>query len=103
MDELIERQLTQDEVRMLVHRLSEVPTETRETYAYPLEDLISWMREHPNSSKHRARLEGGEVSKLLLHFRSPEYTWRMLCGREGVFTVDPETLCAEAYDLICMN
>lgn len=103
MDNIRDRPLTVEEVLDLANQLDKVNEQTGQTYCYPIADLIAWMREHPDSLKHRGQLEGGKMRKVFLHFKSPAYTWKMLCGREGVYTVDPKTLCAEAYDFICMN
>lgn len=83
--------------------LSDVMEGVTQAYPYPLRDLITHMQSAAEDVLHRALKVDGEVTKYLLHFRSPEYTWKMLCGREGIYTVSAETLSFEKYDMIKMN
>lgn len=81
-------------------------------YDYPLADVIASARDANLQRSHNIEAAQAEFASGLpnppeyyvwIYFRSPAFTWEMLCGREGWFVIDPETLRPQAFIITLMN
>ena len=100
----IERPMTNDERLDLLSRMKGLSKETKEKYSYPFDHVLDMLRKKYLLRHHRVRIdEAGEILFFILYFRSPSYTWADLCGREGEFEVDPETLKPKEFRMTVMS
>lgn len=53
------------------------------------EDLDEAMKGHLDQARQEALEAGASPKAQWVYFRSPDWTWQALCGREGWLLVDP--------------
>lgn len=99
----IRRKLTHEKQDALVTRLEELRLSIGENYEYPLDDLIDNLKNPEQRKNNEVEEDNGVALKYYLHFRSPDKTWEMLCGRAGIYTVDAVTMRALHFKLTLMN
>ena len=82
---------------------SDLPEKARIVY-YPWQDVLASMYVYPDEV-HIVRTTCPECGKKYaqLHFSSPSWTWRALCGRAGTMTICPSCLKQESFILEIMN
>lgn len=82
---------------------SDLPEKARMVY-YPWQDVLASMYVYPDEV-HIVRATCPECGKkyVQLHFSSPSWTWRALCGRAGTMTICPSCLKQESFILEIMN
>ena len=99
------RFLTAKEESNLVKRLRESRASIRKSYQYPFDDLIAYLKKQNWWLGTRSQVEecGQTAETYFLHFRSPPSTWRGMCGRQGIYIVDAESLKALRFDIHIMN
>lgn len=88
------RELSHEELEALLNRLEEMQSTIKESYQYPLVDLIEYLRGSEGRRGGEVEEENGEPLRYYLGFSSPASTWQMNCGRSGFYTIDAATLNA---------
>ena len=97
------RKLTAKEQDTLITRLENMKSSIEESYEYPLEDMIENLRDPKQRKRNEIEEKNGKADKYYIHFTSPSWTWEMLCGRSGVYTIDATSLKALNFELGLMN
>ncbi|QDV29087.1 hypothetical protein Spb1_09550 [Planctopirus ephydatiae] len=97
------RELTAEEVGNLANQLQNAYDSIKDTYNYPLDDLIEYLQQTQSKPIHAVEESAGVAIRYFLMFSSPPETWEALCGREGIYTVDARTLRAINFDITIMN
>ncbi len=97
------RELTKEEVENLANHLRNAYDSIKDSYDYPLDDLIDFLQKTQNKPIHAVEESAGVAVKYFLYFSSPPSTWKALCGREGIYTVDAKTLRAISFEISIMN
>lgn len=97
------RELTAEEVQNLANQLRNAYDSIKDSYDYPLDDLIDYLRQTQGKPIHAVEESAGVAIRYFLMFSSPPETWKALCGREGIYTVDARTLRAINFDITIMN
>jgi len=97
------RKLTLHEQNSLVTRLEELRSSIEESYEYPLDDLIDYLKDPKQRKINEVEENSGVALRYYLNFSSPDETWEMDCGRAGIYTVDEASLNAVDFNLTLMN
>lgn len=88
----------------LLEGLKKDQTTIEDSYEYPFEDLLEHLEKKGATACKTMRAEGSEpILHFMLHFRSPDSTWESMCGVEGHYFVDPNTLRAHIFELDSRN
>lgn len=97
------RELTAEEVGDLANQLQSAYASIKDSYEYPLDDLIDYLRETQKKPIHEVEESAGVAIRYFLMFSSPPETWEALCGRQGIYTIDAKTLQAINFSITIMN
>jgi hypothetical protein len=98
------RLLTPEELNQIVIRLEALPEQVAACYEFPIAHVIASSKASTPETKNYVEVdETGEPLRYLLHFRSPAWTWEILCGREGRLIVDAKTLEFVKFGATKMN
>lgn len=97
------RMLTPKEQEALVIQLEELRSSIHDSYEYPLNNLIDNLKDPEQNKDNEVEENNGHALRYYLHFSSPAITWRMLCGRAGIYTVVAASLKAIDFELTCLN
>jgi hypothetical protein len=68
-----------------------------------LEHLRDDQRQEFQRLRAEAIRQGATEAVRWIYFRSPEWTWRSECGREGWLLYDPETGAQHAFFMTVMS
>ena len=84
-------------------QVNDIPEPARKVF-FPWYDVLASMYVYPDEV-HIVRTTCPECGKkyVQLHFSSPSWTWRALCGRAGTMTICPSCLKQESFILEIMN
>lgn len=84
-------------------QVNDIPEPARKVL-FPWYDVLASMYVYPDE-EHIVRTTCPECGKRYaqLHFSSPSWTWRALCGRAGTMTICPSCLKQESFILEIMN
>jgi hypothetical protein len=88
----------------LLERLKATHAAIEDSYEYPFEDLIEYLEKKGHVACKTMRQENtDEIVHYMLHFKSPDSTWAMLCGVEGHYFIDPNSLRANFFEIDVIN
>lgn len=94
--------MEKEEVKAIVEDLK--ASDLDENVYFPWEDVFDSMMKNPDSVHYNTKVCPDCGTTLIqLHFSSPDWTWRSLCGRAGDMVVCPQCHTQAGFKLTIMN